>query len=280
MAEPNAGQVVTPENTGVVEPVVPNQAAETSEYTATELRAMEQGWKPLDKWEGDPEDHRGAKEYLDRGELLGKIKSQNTQLHEIRGIVANMSEHNRRVYAAGYERALVELKVQKANALREGEAETVIELDDKIDETKDAIRAITRPQQTQPSGPSEVTTSWVGRNEWYKTNKVMRNHANGIASELGRQQPGISETDLYEQIDAEMRKDFPEAYRKGVVSAPSPDGEGRRSVGGKPVAGGSFEKLLGTMTETQAQIARSLVKSGAITKEKYVEDWGVISNGR
>lgn len=254
-------------------------------YTEVEKVALSQGWKPKDQWDGNPDEHRSAREYLDRGELLGKIKVQNEQLREIRTALQGMSDHNRRVYAAGYENALKELKVQKLQALKEGEAEQVLAIDDKIDSTKEALQAIkTEAEQAKVTakqqGPSPITQNWLAINKWYQTDAIMRHAANGLAMELGKANPNVTEEEIYQTIDREMRKEFPHKF-KTAQAAPSPDGESTRSAGsGKTTTtGNSFEKLLGSMSEMQATIARNLVKTGAITKEKYVEDWNSMNGG-
>ena len=272
---PSKEELLTPNADGLD----PKNTGASPVYTETEQKAMEQGWKPLDQWEGDPDTQRSAKEYLDRGELLGKIKSQNQQLAEIRQALAGMTDHNKRVYAAGYENAIKELKAQKLQALRDNEPEAVMQLDEKIDEAKEALQTIkAQPKVTQ--GPSPTTVQWLKDNSWYKTDRIMMAAANQIASDLARSTPGIDEETIYATIDREIKKDFPHKFQKQSTSAPNPDGQSSRSAGaGQPSKGtsGSFEKLVGTMNETQASIARSLVKSGAITKEKYVEDWNKIN---
>lgn len=284
MAEPNIGggdvSIPTKDELLNADGLDPKNTVATPQYTEIEQKAMEQGWKPKDQWEGDPETHRSAREYLDRGELLGKIKSQSQQIQEVRNALAGMTEHNKRVYAAGYENAIKELKAQKLQALRDNEPEAVMHLDEKIDEAKEALQTI-KAQPKVAQGPSQTTVQWLQNNPWYSESKVMMAAANQIAADLARSTPGIDEETIYEVIDREIRKEFPHKFQKQATSAPSPDGEGRRSGGaGKPSQGsGSFEKLLGSMNETQASIARSLVKSGAITKEKYVEDWTKINGG-
>lgn len=256
----------------------PQVASDEPQYTEVELKAIEQGWKPKDKWEGDPEDHRSAREYLDRGELLGKIKSQNQQLAEIRDALKGMTEHNKRVYAAGYENAIKELKQQKLNALREGEPEQVLAIDDKIDEAKEALRTI-KSQPDKIQGPSPVTRDWLSDNPWYGKDEVLTHYSNGIATDFGRKHNGqVTEQAVYEEIDKKLREKFPEKFglKKATQGAPSPDGEGRRSAGaGKPQGNtnAAFDKILAGMSEMEATIARTLVKTGGLTKEKYVEDY-------
>lgn len=246
---------------------------ESPDYTEVEQSALKQGWKPKDQWEGDPDQHRSAREYLDRGELLGKIKSQNAKLDEFNRTLAVMSEHNKKVYAAGYEKALGDLKLQKKEALREGDADAVMEIDDKIDETKEALRNI-KNTNTTPQGPSVTTQNWLQENEWYAKDRVMRAAANEMAVEYVKSHQNASEEQIYDYIDKEIRKELPEKFgKKAATTAPNPDGQSRKvtTSGGKSSM--TFEALLDTMDDDQARIAKTLVKTGALTKEKYVEDY-------
>ena len=255
---------------------------EAPEYTEVEKAAMAQGWKPKDQWDGDPNQHRSAREYLDRGELLGKIKSQNQQLGEFREAIKQMADHNKRVYQAGFEQAIKDLKAQKMMALKDGDAEAVLAIDDKIEEQRGKLEEV-KAQQVKISAPpkvSDTTTNWLAVNQWYQTETAMKYAANGFAADFASRNPNASEEEIYAFIDKEIRKEFPHKF-KTTQAAPSPDGDSRRGGGGKPTSGNAtFEKVLSTMTEEQQTIARSLVRSGAITKDKYVEDWNKISGGR
>jgi hypothetical protein len=48
--------------------------------TEIEQRASSRGWVPKDEWDGDPEEWRPAKEFIDRGELFKKIEDKIEQL--------------------------------------------------------------------------------------------------------------------------------------------------------------------------------------------------------
>lgn len=242
-------------------------------YTKLEEEALKQGWKPKSEWDGDPEQHRSAREYLDRGELLGKIKSQSGQLEEMRKAIGAMSEHNKKVYQAGYEKALTELKARKITALKEGDAELVLAIDDEIDKTKDAIREV-KAQPTQVPRTSSATAEWLAKNKWYATDAVGRAAADALAVQYARSHPGATEEDIYTYIDEELPKELPHKFGKKQTSAPDPEGESRRGTGNGNIKGvTSFEKLLDTMTSDQQTIAKTLVKSGAITKEEYVKQY-------
>jgi len=89
----------------------------TPTLTAAEEKAMEQGWVPQDQWEGDPEQWRPAKEFLDRGELFKKIEDQNRTIKEFKRALDDLKGHHSKTREVEYARALEALKMQKQSAI-------------------------------------------------------------------------------------------------------------------------------------------------------------------
>ena len=278
MAEDQKVETPPTEGTPNVDQEGAQKTPDEPQYTETELRAMEQGWQPKDKWEGDPEEHRSAKEYLDRGELLGKIKSQSQQIREVREMLTHLSGHNQKVYLAGYETALKQLKSQRLEAMKEGDIETAVALEDKIDEHKQAIETIkaTPVAKPQVEEQSPVYQEWLKTNSWYLADESMRHWANGMAISYANKNKGqVSEEQIYQYLTKEVRDTFPAKFRK--AGAPNPDGEGRQaSRGNTRSASDEFDSLLREFSEDDARAARNLVKTGVLTKEKYVADYKAI----
>ena len=54
----------------VIENETPESTVQTNPY---EGEAREMGWRPKEEWQGEPEKWRDAKEFVERGELYGKI---------------------------------------------------------------------------------------------------------------------------------------------------------------------------------------------------------------
>ena len=263
------------EGAEVKTPVEGEQQQEAPKYTALEEKALAQGWKPKDEWDGDPEDYRDARTYIDRGELLGKLKTQNNELKEVKTMLSYMSEHNKKVYTAGYERAIVDLKAQRIAAMKDENFEAVAAIEEAIDQNKDALNQIKRqpPAVQAPVQDKALADEWLSKNSWYKTDTSLKHWANGMAVDYARVNPGVTEAEIYSFLAKEVRKEFPHKFRK--QGAPSPDGEGRGTGGGgtKATTSGEFDKLMATFDEDEARMAKALVKSGALTKEKYVEDY-------
>ena len=77
-----------------------NNSGENTQVTKTEStnpydkQAREMGWRPKEEWEGEPEKWRDAKEFVERGELYGKIDSVGRELKETRKALKMLQEHH------------------------------------------------------------------------------------------------------------------------------------------------------------------------------------------
>ena len=87
--------------------------APAPELSPTEQKAMEAGWVPQDQWEGDPDQWRPAKEFVDRGELFKKIEDQNRTIKEFKRALDDLKGHHAKTRETEYARALQVLKSQK-----------------------------------------------------------------------------------------------------------------------------------------------------------------------
>ena len=85
---------VTPE---VIDtPQVTDNTPETN-IDPYESQAREQGWKPKEEYEGDPNKWRPAKEFVERGELFTKIDSMGKELKETRKALKMLQDHHSNV---------------------------------------------------------------------------------------------------------------------------------------------------------------------------------------
>lgn len=260
--------------------VVNESQVEQPQYSEEEVKALENGWIPPDQWKGDIKDHRSAREFNDRGELLSKLKQQGNQLREVNEMLKYLSMHNQKVYEAGTRDAIRNLQMQKAEAVKEGDVQKVFKLDEQIDKHKEAFIQ-QQTQVKQPQGPSPEFNSFVDRNKWYTQDASMRHWANGMAIEFARVNQGCTEGDILDFLEKEVRKEFPQRVGGRTVGAPSPDANGRQSAPtGKSQGGDAFEALMKTFPEEDARVARNLVKHGHVSKEEYVKQFKQVSGGR
>lgn len=264
------------------------QQEQSQEQTTNpvEEAARAQGWVPKEEWDGDPTKWRDATTYLDRGELLTKIKSQSTEMRELRGMLGHLSEQNRRLYEAGYEKAIADLEAQRDRAIEEGQTASVRQLDKAIrDHEKELDKVRNATPAVDPAAikarAEEQFENFRNNNKWYEENEVMQDWANGAAVKFKARNPSATDGDIYDYLSREVKTKFPEKFQR-KVGAPSPDGKGARSPqqGGARGSASEFEALLAELPEAEAEVARNLVKRGYITKEKYMQDLKAIGGWR
>lgn len=270
---------VTPDPVTTQEPAAP-------EPNVVEEKARGQGWVPKEDWTGDPAAWRPADVYLDRGELLGKIKSQSSELRELKGMIGYVSEQNRKLYEAGYAKAIADLESARDHAVQEGDHKAVRELDREIRAHEKALEDTRKPVQvpTDPQGlaqeAQERYDSFRSANPWYDADEVMQDWANGAAVKFKAKNPNAKDLEIYAHLHKEVQTKFPDKFKQRV-GAPSPGGAGTRGTGSPVQKGGSeFDSLLAELPEAEAQIARNLVKRGHVTKEQFMESYKQLGSRR
>jgi len=235
------------------------------EFTPTQQEAISQGWVPKEEYEGDPEKWVDAGEFVRRGELFRKIESQSKELKDVRKALAELAKHNSKIREIEYQRALDALKQEKKLALNEGDADRVVDIDEKIDLVKTQQR---QDQQAavQAAVPQEVhpeLKNWINRNGWYETTPSMRGWADARGVELA--QEGKSPNEVLSILEREVKTRFSEKFhnpnreRPAAVEAPA------RTRGTK--AEPEYE-----LSDVEKQVMNTLIRQGVMTKEKYIAD--------
>jgi hypothetical protein len=230
--------------------------------TPTQEEALSQGWVPKNEFEGDEEKWVDAGEFLRRGELFRKIESQSKELKDVRKALAELSKHNAKIREVEYQRALDSLKAEKKTALAEGDTDRVVDLDDKIDLVKTQQRADSQ-QQAIPQEIHPELAAWINRNGWYSTTQSMRAWADGRGNELSAE--GKSPTEVLKILEQEVKTRFSDKFHNPNRDRASAVETGRPRNGRS--ADPEFE-----LSDVEKQVMNTLIRSGAITKEKYIAD--------
>lgn len=252
------------------------QHQEEPQYTETELRAMEQGWIPKDKYEGEPNDFRSAKDFLERGEMIGKLRSQSQELQVQRAAIEKLAKQNSSIYESGYKRAIADLQAQRKEALEQGDLVKAEEIRDQIDETKEQLEA-QRQSAAKPATPQVDPgyNDWIQQNPWYH-DKVMQKFADSLALEFMHVNHGqVSPDQIREYVAKTVKEEFAHRFKQAdtkVRGAPNPDGNGRGS--GKETSAHSNElsKVEKGMTDEERGIMRTVLRATpGMTKEQYLK---------
>ena len=258
------------ENTEVVtEEVKPSGVVNESQpeqQDPFEQKALDMGWRPQEEWDGAPEDFVDAKEYVRRQPLFEKISSLNKQLKKLEQGMEAFKVHHKRVKETEFQRAYDALRVAKREALRTGETDQVLAIEDKLDEIKaqhkEFEESLPQTPQTQEAHPAFV--AWRAQNSWYQKDRAMTAFADNLGVELHQQ--GLSPDEVLREISKEIRQEFKHKFTNPKREAPSSVESGSRKA-----AKSSDDSY--SMPEEDRRIMDKLVRSGAMTKEEYIKEY-------
>lgn len=239
---------------------------EVVELSPAETKAIEAGWQPKSDWESNPDNEgkkwRDADEFNDRGELFAKIEELNRKSKTAQKALNELSEHHKKVREVEFQRALTHLKQQKKTALEEGDADALIEIDEKIADAKLAQRQVAATVQT--SVPPELE-EFAARNKWYSTDQEMTQEADALGVAYATRNRGVPPSEVFEYVEKRIKALYPEKFKNpnrpktGVVDS-STSTESPRASGG-------FK-----LTDEQERVARNFAKSGVMTRDEYIKD--------
>lgn len=241
------------------------QEVTTPQMSQTEVEARESGWVPKEEFTDDPEKWVDAGEFLRRGSLFKKIDSQSREIKAMRQAIADIQALHEKSRQAEYERALKTIREEKKAALEEGDADAVIEADEKLDMLREAQREdkIQRVEAPETGEAHPEFVNWVNKNTWYKSHAGMKAFADAIGAELQGQ--GLTPREVLKRVEEEVRKEFPNRFK-------NPNQEKPNAVEG----GGSPRGVKGkdeyVLSDQERSIMNNLVRLKVMTKEQYIEE--------
>ena len=199
------------------------QEDQAPEMSPAEQRARDDGWRPQEDWKGDPGDWVDFKEFNLRGELMNRIKEQsgvinslNHKIEERDQTLEDMVEMQSKIAKREYDKAMADLKKQKAEALENDDYEGVVNLDEEIADLKanqPKVESKPKKAEQQEDGLPPEIEAWLNdpKNSWYHSDTVMRAMADGIAVDL--QQQGVPPAQMLKQVEETLRRELPHKFK-------------------------------------------------------------------
>ncbi len=218
---------------------------------AVEGEALKQGWVPLDEWRHAPEEWVDAETYVKRGREINpilrktlkkkdeEIAALSKQLTDLKGTVGELAEHRDKIEQAAYDRALRDLKAQKKAAMADGDFERASDVDDAIDQLRDA-----KPEpKAKPKDPPKedgaptlhpAVQDFLAENKkWYNDkpeNEEVVDYMNAVSARILRQHPGSDPSSVLDQAKEKTMAAFPDRFG----SKPALYDGGSEGGGGRP----------------------------------------------
>lgn len=253
----------------IVTPEVTEQTTNQPEQTQTtqsdsyESLAREQGWKPKEEYEGDPEKWRPAKEFVERGELFGKIDSMGKELKETRKALKMLQEHHTKVKETEYKRAVDELKALQKKHLEEGNSDGYLETTELLTDLKAEQKAREVVTQNTPTQVDPRFTEWVSLNKWYTANPEMRQYADVVGLGYAQQNPNLDPEDVLQYVTAQVKARYRDKFVNPNRTKPSPV-EGANTTS-SPKKESGIE-----LTDDERRVMNTFVRANVMTKEEYI----------
>lgn len=241
-----------------------------TKYTEIELQAIEQGWNP---------DHKGpnkktAEQFIRDGSFFKKIDEQKKEISELKSMVKQQLDHNRKVEQAAYEKALKDLQIAKYQAIQEGDVDTYNKVENQTKIVEQQLEQV-KPAEPTPPGRSPELQAFLDNNKsWFNLetpeNRRMAAMANSVfqieleeANRTGRQ---INEAELLKKVEAEIKDTFKHRFENANQKKPSLVTKG--TVG----SGQATKESISGLTKQQQEFIRKAKQiDPSFTADKYIK---------
>lgn len=229
-----------------------------------ESQAREQGWKSQEEYDGEPGKWRPAREFVERGELFGKIDTMGRELKETRKALKMLQEHHTKVKETEYNRALVELKALQKRHLEEGNADEYLQTTELLHDlkTEQKARQVAAEMVPQPQGVDPRFTSWVDRNKWYANDADMRQFADSLGLGYSKANPGVDPEEVLDYVATQVKLRYKDKFENPNRNKPS-------AVEGRSTPTGSKKDSV-ELSEDERKVMNTFVRQGIMTKEEYI----------
>ena len=244
------------------------------EYSDVEKQALEKGWKPKEEYQGDPDKWRSAEVFVALEEPLKRIEHQSKELKAVRSALEAFKEHHTKVKETEYNRALKSLQEARREAMRDGDTERALVLEEKVEEIKAEKEAVVAEGRQPIPEVREGTyhpefKEWLNHNGWYETSKAMRAVADRLGLEY--QAEGLSPREVLKRVEEDVRKEFPHKFgndKKARSMAVEPPSRNNRT---------SKEDF--ALDDNEREIMRKIVRSGVMTEKEYIAELKRVKQG-
>ena len=229
-----------------------------------EEQARQQGWKPKEEYEGDPDKWRPAKEFVERGELFGKIDSMGKELKETRKALKMLQEHHSKVRETEYNNALKELKALQKKHLEEGNSDGYLEATELLTDLKAEQKAREVITKNTPAQPDPRFVAWANENKWYQQDQEMKQYADVVGLGYAQANPGLDPEEVLEYVTAQVKSRFKDKFVNPNRSKPN-------SVEGASTPASNKSSAI-ELSDEERKVMNTFIRQNIMTKEEYLAE--------
>ena len=231
--------------------------------------AKRQGWVPQEEYTGPADKWVDAETFVKKGkEINALLRKDNDflkrELAELKTTVQEFSKYHAETEKRAYDKAMTDLRQQKKEAISQGDGDRVLEIDDAIDELKQAKPT---PKVVAPQ-PDPSFVEWTEDNRWYNSDPQLKMEADMIGEVIKRQNPMLVGMEFLNEVTTRVKRMYPEKFNNVNRSKPSPV-EAPSSAGMGKKGGKSFNDL----PQEAKAACQKFEKTGLLTREQYVKEY-------
>lgn len=223
------------------------EALPSGEPSPAEAEARLLGWRPLEEFDGPEDKFRSAEDFLAEGKringflrkdldkLRNEVSRRDQDIAELKQTLSEFAAFHRETEKKAYERAKAELLAAKKDAIREGDGDKVVELEEKMEQLRELDPGKLAPKAPPPQ-VDPVFAGWVNENKWFAENAKLRVVANGYGELLRQEAPGLVGRPFLDEVKRRVAEDFPAAFgnqERNRPAAVAGSGETRERSSGK-----------------------------------------------
>jgi hypothetical protein len=271
----------------------PANGADTASHDY-EAEARTLGWRPKEQWRGDEKRWVDAETFVQRSqgwlpmvqqrnqEMSRDLAAAKSEITELRDIMAQQLDRQRRAEQIGYKRAMRELEQRKAEAISNADAAEVARVDQEIrdmgpepaKEPSPPVRQATAQPQGQQADP--VVVEWVQRNPWVTADPTAWDMAVSTLNRVQAAAPGAALNDHLSEVERRIKKLFvqEEPVQQTRERRADPPAVARSGNSGTrtSVQPRSFDAMPANVRAQYAKEVRALDGKGKpLTKEEFAE---------
>jgi hypothetical protein len=222
-------------------------------------KAKSAGWRPLEEFEGDPEQWVDAKEFVKRAPLYEKNHKLKKEVNELRTTLHEVKGHISKVSEAAYNKAVRDLMAQRDQAIDDGDRDQVKEIDKAIKEAEGI--------KVPANNVHPAIKEWEDENgKWFYADQEISGFGLSYAQNYLNNHPQDFEGAM-KAMDSALRKAYPDKFEKPAEkrTAPAAVESGGRSGGAK-----TYTKS--DLNDEQRSVMNRFVRQGVMTEEQYIKD--------
>ena len=246
------------------------EVSEIDEETLAE--AKRQGWVPQSDYNGPEDRWVDADTFVKKGKEINALLRKDNEflkreVSEMKTTMMEFKKFHADTEKRAYDRAMLDLRDQKKEAINTGDGDKVLQIDDAIDELKQA-RAIEKVEVRPSNQPDPTFVQWNEDNPWFGKDTELTEEANLIGEVIKRKQPTLIGEAFLDEVTKRVKKAYPEKFTNTNRARPSPV-EGTTAPKSNQKGGKGYNDL----PPEAKQACQKFEKQGLITREAYLKEY-------